>query len=119
MAIQQMVARGGMPSRPLARLAFGTAWFHPFHNPTLLGVQMTASKPPVLSAELRSLCGRLAVERTRRSTWATATDLRRQVLERLQRGESADALAAELTTAIAMASRVTAWPPAMETKGTA
>jgi hypothetical protein len=50
--------------------------------------------------ELRNLCARLATERTRPATWTLAADLRRQVLERLKRGEDAGVLTLELQAAI-------------------
>jgi len=77
---------------------------------------MTKPKPPALPPELRALCGRLAVERTRRQQWDMARDLRLQVLERIRRGEDPGALVAELVTAISMAARLRSWPPMMETK---
>ena len=49
-----------------------------------------------LPAELKSLCSRLAVERTRAAGWALAANLRRATLARLQAGESADDLAEAL-----------------------
>lgn len=63
---------------------------------TTTPINPTQRLPP----ELRHLCGRLAVERTRPATWTLAADLRRQVLGRLQRGEDAGALAVELGAAI-------------------
>ena len=47
-----------------------------------------------LNPTIRALCGRLAVERLRRQQWALAADLRRQVLQRIQRGERVKAEAA-------------------------
>jgi hypothetical protein len=61
---------------------------------------MKTTTPPRLNPELRSLCARLACERLRPATWDAARDLRQQVLQRLVRGETAEALAAELHTAI-------------------
>jgi len=60
----------------------------------------TTPTPQRIPPELRNLCARLATERTRPTTWTLAADLRRQVLERLRRGEDAGALVVELQAAI-------------------
>jgi hypothetical protein len=56
-----------------------------------------------ITPELRSHCARLATERTLPATWAMAAEMRRQVLQRLRRGEDAASLVAELQGAIAVA----------------
>lgn len=62
----------------------------------------TTPTPQRIPPELRNLCARLATERTRPATWTLAAELRRQMLERLKRGEDAGALVTELRAAIGM-----------------
>ena len=59
-----------------------------------------------LPADLRSLCGRLATERTRAAGWTLAAEIRKSTLARLQAGESAVDLAAALERDILEALRL-------------
>lgn len=61
---------------------------------------MTVATATKLPPDLRTLAGRLANERIRPLAWREARTIRQDVLQRLQSGEDAAALADELRRAI-------------------
>jgi hypothetical protein len=64
---------------------------------------MTRPLPAAIPPVLRSLCAKLALERTRADQWRLAGEFCRQVQARLDAGQAVDQLVADLNREIAAA----------------